>query len=416
MATIKDRKARERIVRARTNLLVSNGFFGFLALQLKLVEATDEKVIPTMAVDGVHIFYNPKFTNELTERECEGVVVHELMHCAFKHFIRRGSRDPLLWNIAGDYVINLDICDAGFTLPGKPLSLKELVDLNVSKKEKTYLYDASLKGVTTEAVYAKLMQHAKQISMMVGKGGKGNQSSKDLGGCGAVLDAPGNSSEQEEVEQTWETSVRIAVETARANGCGNLPGSLKSLVEQLKRPKVSWREKTRQFMDQSMTKDVSWSRLSRRSAAIGCLMPGYVADRLRQLVFFVDTSGSISFEMAREMISEVGGALDEGTADEIIVCYADTKVQHVDHFYPGDAVTVGRYTGGGTDFEDSFRWLKENAPDASAVIYLTDLQVNKFGEEPGCPVLWATYASEGQFDHLADRVPFGKAIHVDNLA
>lgn len=416
MATIKDKKAREKIVRVRTNLLVSNGFFGFLALQLKLVEVVDKKRIPTMAVDGVHIFYNPKFTNELSERECEGVVVHELMHCAFKHFIRRGNRDPLLWNVAGDYVINLDICDSGFTLPGTPLSLSELVDPNVVSKEKNYLYDKSLKGVTTEAVYDKLMQHAKQVAAKAGKGKKGGEGDgKDLGGCGAVLDAPGNSSEQEQVEQTWETSVRIAVETARANGCGNLPGSLKSLVEQLKRPKVSWREKTRQFIDQSMTKDVSWSRLSRRSAAIGCLMPGYVSDRLRQLVFFVDTSGSISFEMAREMISEVGGALDEGTADEIVVCYADTKVQHVDRFYAGDAVTVGRYTGGGTDFEDSFRWLKEEAPDASAVIYLTDLQVNNFGEEPSCPVLWATYAPETLFDKLAERVPFGKAIHVDNI-
>jgi predicted metal-dependent peptidase len=76
---------------------------------------------------------------------------------------------------------------------------------------------------------------------------------------------------------------------------------------------------------------------------------------------------------------------------------------------------VTRHTGGGTDFADSFRWLKENAPDASAVIYLTDLQCNSFGDEPMCPVLWATYADESQFDFWAARVPFGKPILVDNV-
>jgi predicted metal-dependent peptidase len=119
--------------------------------------------------------------------------------------------------------------------------------------------------------------------------------------------------------------------------------------------------------------------------------------------------------MANSMVSEVAGALDEGTADEIIVVYADTKVQHVDRFNRGDIVTCGRYSGGGTDFRNSFEWMAKNEPDASCAIYLTDMGTCHFGEEPPCPVLWAVYANETEFDQLAQSAPFGEAIHVDNV-
>lgn len=60
MATI-DKSAREKVVRARTSLLVSNGFFGFLAMQLRYEEKND---IPTMAVDGKTMFYNAQFVHK----------------------------------------------------------------------------------------------------------------------------------------------------------------------------------------------------------------------------------------------------------------------------------------------------------------------------------------------------------------
>lgn len=201
---------------------------------------------------------------------------------------------------------------------------------------------------------------------------------------------------------------------ARGNNAGQIPGSLQRLITDLQRPKVSWRDLTRRFIDQSMTKDISWSRLSRRSVSIGTLMPGYVSDRLNHLIMMIDISGSINDKLAHEMVSEVAGALDEGTADMISVVYADTHVRHVDNFVQGDIVKVKTFDGGGTDFRDSFKWVAENAPQASCVIYLTDLQVSQFGDDPGCPVLWAVYAQQPYYEQLAARVPFGTPIHVSN--
>lgn len=391
---ITDRAARDKIVRARTNLLVSNGFWGFLCMMLKLVEATEVhgQAIDTMAVDGVHLFYNPKFVHKLDEREVEGVVAHEVFHCALQHFTRRGNRDAMIWNIAGDHVINNDLTDAGFKLP------------------KPNCCDPKYKGMTTEEIYDDLMKDAIKIKVTFKNGnGDGQQ---DPGGCGGVLDAPGGASKQEDVKNGWEVSVRTAVQVAAGQNAGQIPGTLKSLIQDLNRPKVSWRDLTRRFIDQSMTKDFSWSRLNRRSVAAGVLMPGVISDRLNKLVFFVDISGSVSYELAKAMVSEVAGALDQGTADCIVVAYADTQVQHHDIYYQGDIVTCGQHYGGGTDFEHSFKWLAQEHPDASCVIYLTDLQVNNFGQDPGCPVMWAVYSPLQHYDQLAERAPFGTCLHV----
>jgi predicted metal-dependent peptidase len=414
MTEIKDKKAREKVVRARTNLLISNGFFGFLALQLRLVEATEIGgfKITTMAVDGKNLYYCPEFVNKLEERELEGVVAHEVMHCAFSHFSRRQDRNPTIWNIAGDFVINNDLVASGFSLPGTPLPLAAMG--NPKYKGVTgHLLDPTLDGLTTEEVYDRIPVTV--IQVMGGSGKKGDsKGDMDPGGCGGVLDAPGNGDDQEQTKQTWEVNVRQAIHVAKANNIGSIPGSLRKLMDDLQRPKISWRDLTRAFIDQSLSKETTWSRPSRRSVAIGALLPGYISDRLNHLVFVVDTSGSVDTALLREFLSEVAGALDQGTADQLTVLYADTRVHDTDNYVPGDLVKARDLEGGGggTDFEDSFRFIKEKIPDASCVIYLTDLQVYNFGEDPGCPTLWAVYAPTHLYPHLAEKAPFGSAIHV----
>jgi predicted metal-dependent peptidase len=398
-STITDRAAHDKVIRARTNLLVSNGFWGFLAMQLRIVE---EKSIPTAAVDGKSIFYNPDFVNQLDERECEFLIAHEVYHCCFQHFTRRGSRDPRGWNIAGDFVINWDLQQAGFKL---------IHNRQINGKDFKCCIDEKYKNMSTEEVYEALPK----IYISIAGGGTGDDN-PDPGGCGAVLDAPGTAGDQEATKHTWETSVRQAVQVARNDNVGNIPGSLQRLVAELEKPKISWRDKTRNFIDQSMSKDVSWARINRRSVATGALMPGYISDRLNHLVFVVDDSGSINMKLLTEFLSEVAGALDENTADQLTVVYADTRVHHVDHFVPGDIVSPHELPngGGGTDFRDSFKWVKENVPDASCIIYLTDLQVHEFGEEPECPVMWAVYANDSYYDQLAAAAPFGVPLQVSN--
>lgn len=407
---MKDKKAHNALIRARTVLLVSQPFFGCLALHLQLVEENDPKVVDTMAVDGVHMYYHPKFVHSLSEKELIGVVAHEVMHCVYRHMTRRGNRFPIKWNIAGDFVINADLAKAGFDLPGEPFTMKS------PPGTKGYLLDPQFDGMSTEEVYEKLPD-PKSIMLTIG-GGKGDKNGegtyKDFGGCGGVIDAAPkhDKAKANSIAADWEATVRMAVGVAKRANAGTVPAYLERLVHELQKPRISWRDQTRQFIDGNMTKDYSWSRPNRRYISSGLVLPGFVPDALHHLVFLGDVSGSIGPDIMKAYVSEIGGALDEGVADKITTAYFDTEIKSVDEFLPGDLVKCDAQGGGGTDFEPAFKWVMENAPDASCIVCLTDMMPCHWNiPDPMVPVLWAAYLPEKMLAGI--KPPFGDVILVD---
>jgi predicted metal-dependent peptidase len=95
---------------------------------------------PTMATDGRRLAYNPTFVEKLSAEELEGVLAHEVMHCALAHHCRRGDRDAQLWNRAADYAVNPILIGNGITLP------------------KDALIDPSFADLSAEEIYSRLKQ------------------------------------------------------------------------------------------------------------------------------------------------------------------------------------------------------------------------------------------------------------------
>ena len=127
-----------KLSRARTQLLLNQPFFGTLCLRLKL----DAGSLPTMATDGRRIVYNAEFVEELRSAELEGVLAHEVLHCALAHQCRRGQRDPELWNRAADLAINPILIANGFKLPGDAL------------------IDQAFNNLSAEEIYARLARQS----------------------------------------------------------------------------------------------------------------------------------------------------------------------------------------------------------------------------------------------------------------
>src|ERR1700710_2793912 len=92
-----------RISKARTALILSEPFFGALALRLEVIE---DHSCDTFWVDGVRLGYSPAFLAILNDFEVRGVLAHEVLHVANGHCWRVGDRDPALWNDACDFAIN----------------------------------------------------------------------------------------------------------------------------------------------------------------------------------------------------------------------------------------------------------------------------------------------------------------------
>jgi len=404
MTIVQNEKARKAVIKARTALLIDQPFFGCLAMHLQLVE---DESIGTMAVDGYSMYYAPIFVLSLTEIHLMGVVAHEVLHCAYRHMTRRGNREPTIWNYAGDFVINADLKRANIKLP------------------EPHLYDAKYDGMGTEEVYARLEQQLAKMPKLIinicGSKGKDSKDGIDPTGCGGVIDAgkgkiktdsKGTTLTADQANRDWEASVRVAIGVARQKNAGKTPGYLERLVTILERPKINWKDQTRDFIDGNMTKEFSWSRPNRRALASGLLLPGMIPDAIHHLVMLIDVSGSVSHELSKSMVSEGAGALDDGVCDKLTVAYFDTEVRNFDEFLRGDLVQAKTVDGGGTDFRQPLQWVGENCQDASVLVMLTDMCPMTWElEDPGVPMLWGAFCPEQYLTNI--NVPFGRVIHVD---
>jgi len=105
---------KRKIEASRARALMDYPFFGTILCPLPLKES---KKIPTLATDGKSIFYNEEYLEKLEPDEVMGCLLHEVLHPAFFHISRKGSRDHKLWNIACDYAINPILLNEGVKLP-----------------------------------------------------------------------------------------------------------------------------------------------------------------------------------------------------------------------------------------------------------------------------------------------------------
>jgi predicted metal-dependent peptidase len=123
-----------------------------------------------------------------------------------------------------------------------------------------------------------------------------------------------------------------------------------------------------------------------------------------EIVFAVDTSGSIGALELEQFAGEISAIADEVQPEVVHVVYCDAAVQSVQHFGPSEPVRLEPRGGGGTDFRPAFEWVAENGVMPACLIYLTDLCCNSFPDVPEYPVLWVTDSRR--------TAPFGESVRI----
>jgi Uncharacterized protein conserved in bacteria len=135
----------DRIVTARIGLLLRHPFFGNMATRLKVLAADDW--LMTAAVDGRNLYYNTQFFNAMNNKEIEFVIAHEILHMVYNHLGRREERNPMLYNIAADYIVN---------------NLLVRDRIGVKPKVVDCYQDFKYEGWSSEEVYDELLKEAKR--------------------------------------------------------------------------------------------------------------------------------------------------------------------------------------------------------------------------------------------------------------
>lgn len=346
-------------------------FFATLALFARSILT---ETVPTAATDGRDLFFNVAFWNSLTPAQRLGLLAHEVLHAALLHVVRRGPRDPLLWNIAADIVVNgIILSQPGFELPAGHLREQKLEHLSV------------------EEVYHLLQAHPEQYAHVLSIIDLLLPSGLDQQGAG--------------LEEHWRHALQQARTLADMVGKGNLPAGLQREMTHLSPSQLDWRSYLWRFLVQTPT---DFQEFDRRFIGQELYLETLSGTSVRVAVA-VDTSGSVGRKEMALFLGEVRGILDSYPHLVASLYYIDAAC-HGPYELTAQMDLPTPVGGGGTDFRPFFRAVLDEQTDQRPhlCIYLTDGMGTFPSEPPQMPVLWVL--SPGGIS-LHD-VPFGETVRL----
>jgi predicted metal-dependent peptidase len=317
-------------------------------------------------------------------KQLEFLMGHEVLHCVYDHMGRRGERDPQLWNIADDYCVNQD-----------------LLDQRIGEKIPVGLYEPKYRGWSAEEVYDDLYKNAEKINIddLVdqlldehldgdgeGEGGEDGDEKKDGKGRPKLSEE-----ERKQIRDEIKEAVMTAAQTA---GSGNLPSGVKRMIKDLTTPQLDWRALLQQQIQSTLRTDYTWARASRKGWDMDAIMPGSDFDKEIDICVAIDTSGSMSDTMLKDILSEVKGIMESYTSFRLHLWSFDTEV------YPegarvftadnlDDIMDWEPLGGGGTDFDSIFNFLKKEGRVPNRLIVFTDgYPYGSWGDSDYCDTTW----------------------------
>jgi len=399
----------ERIITARVGLLLRHPFFGNMATRLK-IQPADEWLM-TAAVDGRNLYYNTQFFNAMDNKEVEFVLAHEILHMVFDHLGRRDNRNPMLYNIAADYIVNnMLVRDR---IGNKP----SIVDC---------YQDFKYEGWTSEEVYDSLFDEAKkngeeylqQLGEMLDEHldleGDGTEGGGDGDDEGKSKGRPKYS--KEELDQIKDEIKEAMIQAAQSAGAGNVPGGVQRLIKELTEPKMNWRELLRQQIQSTIKSDYTFMRPNRKGWHLNAVLPGMNFQDTIDICITLDMSGSIGNDQAKDFLGEIQGIMDEYKDYKIKLWCFDTSVYNEQDFSADCGEDLTDYEilgGGGTDFMVNWQYMKEHDIQPKKFIMFTDGYAwDSWGDPDWCETVFIIHSHHDK--NL--EAPFGITAHYEEAA
>jgi predicted metal-dependent peptidase len=383
---------------------------------------TDGKSCPTSAVtitpDGrIRYIWNREFFDKCSDLAVQYICMHEALHVVLNHLLRREDRNPILWNVAADAVIN-NILDIFYTSESHRLP-PNYCDLHTDKVLETRVNPSKIRKdlsiynldrVSTEQIYDLL--NTMMCKQQQGQQGQSGDDTKSDGKGGNEKDENGKSGDEEngktgdekengksgpaipEIDNygnldvhDWdknsinpqtqkvlddlreeareETNSGRRSRRTRGKGWGDLPGGMEAELHEVEKDYcVPWSTllKCNLHSTKRLSEADNWSRPHRKmfSSYPDILLPGPHENIVQTALVLVaiDTSGSMEDEQIAELVGIVQ-TLPEDKYDIRIVWF-DTKL------YEASDLTRP-YGRGGTSFQ-----AIENVAKGELPIYPSD--------------------------------------------
>lgn len=402
----------KRLLLSRMRILYNHGFYGLLLMHM--IYAVSEE-IETACTDGVRITFGIDFLDSLSDSELDFVMMHEILHVVLQHCFRGDVEDPEAYNIAADIVVNSNIMlENGMKASSITLS-KYGTSMHVAPDGKEgHEY-------TAEQVYVMLPKNLnkkgnnKSHGSADGRAKKGNNKSPGsaVGRAKKELSKEqhqpvrvwddhsrwGKYEEDDTLRDVWVKRFEDAAEAIKirdpSNARGLLPAFAERILKELKKTQTDWRTILNDFIQEEVV-DYSFAPPDRRFDDSPFFLPDFNGkeDRVEDILFMIDTSGSMSDDMIAAAYSEVKGAIDQFNGKlKGWLGFFDAAIIKPQPFSDENEFKIIKPAGGGgTDFQIIFEYVFHHMSDKlpASIIILSDgyapFPLEKLAG--GIPVFW----------------------------
>ena len=356
--------------RARSWFVASYPLLGALAAAFDVIEDAaicEQNDIAVAAVDSElrRVYINPNFP--WTYPAMQFVMAHELLHVGLRHEARRQGREPYLWNVACDYVINGWLVEMGVgEYPTDDLLLDP--ELGFEKESAEAIYDRIVGDL-------RLTRRLNKSRTLRGQGKVDVISERPpawWNGPGTDLDAFYRRALAEGLD------LHVAMD-----GRGLLPGSLIEEIRAIQHRPIPWDVRLGQWMDAffpPLEARRSFARASRRQASTPDI-PRPVWRRPEELLttrtfgVVLDTSGSMPPRLLARALGAIASYALSREVPLVRILQCDAGVHDMGYVEPEMLLNRVEVRGrGGTVLQPALSRLEADLrfPKDAPILVITD--------------------------------------------
>ena len=380
----------EYISATKIRLRKLSPFFAALSLYAE-IDFSNE--VQLAATNGKKIIFNPITYIQLPPAERDGVFLHELLHMALLHHLRRGVRDHYIFNIAADIVVNGMIVNEGnFKIP------------------KYGIRDEDLEHLSVEEVYELIIKNKKKYNLNLIDLINDEKDSEDKDSKGKGDDLKNGISDlntEAEIRNYWKQAINDAKLITKGYSENSLPESFERNFGEVLEPEIDWKTKLWNFLVRTPT---DFGEFDRRLIYSALYLENLEGESIN-VFCCIDTSGSISDYEINKFMREIKGIINAYPNLNCRLWYADHQCYGPYNIDSMENVPKPK-GGGGTDFEPFFKDItkKEFNNNDGVCIYLTDGYGYFPEKEPDLPVLWVVIPGGAEEEYF----PFGEITKLNN--
>lgn len=450
MTEQRKRRLKRQLQESRYRLNKLNEEFAAPLKEMLYVATKDVKRIST---NGTCIYFDPDWLQKLGNTELDFILSHQLMHIALGHIDRPKYYKGDRFHLACDIVANSHLELLGWkydklphigrifhetffpAMEGRSLTAQEAlncVPFDPAAMEpnirRSYMIDAETwwdqkedRGENGVIVLSPEDEEPENLICDENTiGGKHffvhrerfDKKKKTAIDCEAADEDKGRSN------SGWDDSAADEIISLRSSSNKNAkPGVDEEFVERVwqraNTGRINWKKLLNSFIQEEVC-DYSFTPPDRRLQESEFFLPDYnvLVERPKEVLFMVDTSGSIDDDMLSAVYGEICNALSQFNGGLVgTLGFFDMRVYTPIQFSDvGELLHIKPHGGGGTDFNCIFDYIQNNLminPPVNIVIF-TDGRATFPNEDAAnnIPVLWL-------FSNRSVVPPWGKFAYVD---